>query len=130
MSGIVNLLPMKRSERVGYAKIGLNHLPRLYTGRSYYDHLLCKVQCEGSTLTLQMLVDNDPVGSGSPALGLKYVHPYFDLYVYYGMIKISYILLNIGDQLISVVIIFVVAVVYENFSITKISRTTVYAVIT
>ena len=42
----------------------------------------------------------------------------------YGMIG-NFVLLNIRRRLISVFVIFVIATAYENFSITKISITTV-----
>ena len=110
MSGIVNLLPINRSERVGYAKIGINYLPRLYTRRSYYDDLLCNVPCENH--------------SAVRCLSYRHVHRHFDLHVFYGMVE-NFVVLNIRNRLIFVFIIFVIAVAYENFWLTKISRTTV-----
>ena len=56
-------------------------------------------------------------------LSYRHVHPHFDLHVFYGMIE-NFVLLNIRNRLISVFIIFVIAEGYENFSITKNSRTT------
>ena len=55
----------------------------------------------------------------------RHDHPHFDLHVFYSMIE-NFVLLNICSRLISVFIIFVKAVAYENFSITKISITTVF----
>ena len=39
----------------------------------------------------------------------------------------NFVLLNIRSRLISVFIIFVIGLIYENFKITKISKTVVYA---